>query len=81
MTLTTVKVQTRVRDELARLAADDLGGVTLNSAVEYLLTEHRKAQVLAAFDRLEVRTKGCADYEGELGERDGVAADCLDGEG
>ncbi|WP_329572919.1 hypothetical protein [Kitasatospora sp. NBC_01266] len=80
MTMTTIKVQAGVRDELARLAADDLGGVTLNAALEHLLTEHRKAQILAAYARLEADPKAWADYQDELDEWDAVAGDGLAGE-
>ncbi|MFE2729332.1 hypothetical protein [Kitasatospora sp. NPDC059327] len=80
MTLTTIKVQAEVRDELARLAADELGGVTLNGALEHLLTEHRKAQILAAYARLEADPRAWADYQGELTEWDATAGDGLAGE-
>ncbi|MGW3185490.1 hypothetical protein ACWDD9_40090 [Kitasatospora sp. NPDC001119] len=80
MTMTTIKVQAGVRDELARLAADDLGGVTLNAALEHLLTEHRKSQILAAYARLEADGTAWADYQNELDQWDGVAGDGLGGE-
>ncbi|MFJ1708700.1 hypothetical protein [Kitasatospora sp. NPDC088346] len=80
MTMTTIKVQAEVRDELARLAADDLGGVTLNAALEHLLTEHRKAQILAAYARLEADPAAWAEYEAELTEWDAAAGDGLGGE-
>ncbi|MFI6448900.1 hypothetical protein [Kitasatospora sp. NPDC050543] len=79
MTLTTIKVQSDVRDDLARLAADDLGGVTLNAAVAHLITEHRKAAVLAAYARLQADPEAWADYENELDEWDGAAGDGLGG--
>ncbi|MFF1870285.1 hypothetical protein [Kitasatospora herbaricolor] len=74
MTLTTIKVQSNVRDELAHLAADELGGVTLGAALEHLLTEHRKAQVLAAYTRLHTNPEAWADYQSELNEWDTAAA-------
>ncbi|WP_327075485.1 hypothetical protein OG196_42910 (plasmid) [Kitasatospora purpeofusca] len=80
MTMTTIKVQAEVRDELARLAADDLGGVTLGTALEHLLTEHRKAQILTAYARLQADPDAWAGYESELDEWDGVAGDGLAGE-
>ncbi|GAA2284085.1 hypothetical protein GCM10010430_81350 [Kitasatospora cystarginea] len=78
--MTTIKVRAEVRDELARLAADDLGGVTLNAALEHLLTEHRKARILAAYACLEADPKAWADYGSELDEWDAVAGDGLGGE-
>ena len=77
--MTTIKVETRVRDDLARVAADDFGGVTLNAALMYLLTEHRKAAVLAAYARLESDSSAWEDYESELGEWDGLAGDGMGG--
>ncbi|MFJ1708499.1 hypothetical protein [Kitasatospora sp. NPDC088346] len=80
MALTTIKVKAEVRDELARLAADDLGGVTLGTALEHLLTEHRKAQILAAYARLEAVQTAWTDCQNELDEWDAVAGDGLGGE-
>lgn len=75
----TLKVRAEVRDELARPAADDLGGVTLNAALGHLLTEHRKTQILAAYGRLEADPKGWAGYQGELDDWDALAGDGLGG--
>lgn len=79
MTSTTIKVEKSVRDDLARLAADELGGVTLNAALSHLLTEHRKAAVLAAYARLRADPAAWKGYESELGEWDGLAGDGLSG--
>jgi hypothetical protein len=80
MTATTIKVEMGVRDDLARMAADELGGVTLNAALAYLLLEHRKASVLAAYARLEDDPSGWNDYENEISEWDGLAGDGRGGE-
>jgi hypothetical protein len=77
MTATTIKVAAGIRDDLARVARDDLGGVTLNAALAHLLTEHRKAGVLAAFARLQADSSAWSDYQGELAEWDGLAGDGL----
>jgi len=81
MTVTTIKVETGVRDDLARVASDELGGVTLNAALAHLLTEHRKATALAAYARLAADPSGWKDYESELGEWGGLAGDGLGGDG
>jgi hypothetical protein len=80
MTATTIKVDTRTRDELASVAADDYGGVSLNAALIHLLTEHRKAAVLAAYARLQADPVAWKDYESELNEWDGLAGDGLGGD-
>lgn len=80
MTATTIKVQAEVRDGLARVAHDELGGVTLNAALAHLLVEHRKAAILAGYTRLKADPVAWAGYEAELAEWDGVAGDGLDQE-
>lgn len=79
MSITSIKVESDVRDHLARVAADELGGVTLNTALAHLLTEHRKAAVLAAYERLERDPVAWKAYEGELNASDGLVGDGLDG--
>ncbi len=81
MTLTTIKVQSGVRDELARLAVDELGGVTLGAALEHLLVEYRKARVLGAYAHLRADPEAWAGCQSELSEWDAVAGDALDGGG
>lgn len=77
MTVTTIKVEADVRDDLARVATDELGGVTLNAALSHLLTEHRKAAVLAAYARLAADPTAWTEYQRELDEWDGLASDGL----
>jgi hypothetical protein len=79
MTMTTIKVRADVRDALARVAAQDLGGVTLDTALEHLLTEHRKAAILRSYARLQADPVAWAEYQDELGEWDGVTGDGLRG--
>jgi hypothetical protein len=78
--VTTIKVEARTRDDLARIAADDLGGATLNVALTHLLTEYRKAKILASYARLEADPGAWQDYESEIGACDGVAGDGLGAE-
>jgi len=75
--MTTIKVECEVRDALARIAADELGGVTLNAALVHLLTEHRKATVIAAYAHLAADPQAWADYVNEVAEWDGVSSDGL----
>lgn len=77
MTVTTIKVEAEVRDDLARVATEDLGGVTLNAALSHLLTEYRKAAILTAYTRLAADPIAWADYQHEVDEWDGVAGDGL----
>lgn len=77
MSTTTIKVESAIRDDLARVAADELGGVSLNAALSHLLIEHRKAAVLAAYARLAADPQAWSDYEQELDEWDSVTPDGL----
>lgn len=77
--MTTIKVRADVRDALARVAAQDLGGVTLDTALEHLLTEHRKAAILRSYARLQADPVAWPEYQDELGEWDGVTGDGLRG--
>lgn len=67
-TLTTIKVPGELRDELARVARDDLGGSTLAQALSALLEEHTKRRILEAYERLRARPDDWSSYVGELEE-------------
>ncbi len=83
MSVTTMKIQTEVRDSLARVAADDFYGVTLSEAVARLVAEHEEArlrrQISAAYARLRDDADGWSAYVTELDEWDGVTADTGEG--
>lgn len=44
---TSMRVSAETRDALARIASDDLGGVSLDEALRVVLFEHRTAAALA----------------------------------
>ncbi len=79
MSITTMKIQTEVRDSLARVANEDFRGVTLSDAVARLLVEHDEAllrrQMAAAYERLRGDAPAWAAYVAEIDEWDGVTAD------
>lgn len=83
MSVTTMKIQTEVRDSLARVAAEDFHGVTLSDAVARLVAEHEESrlrrQISAAYTRLRNDTSEWAAYVAELDEWDGVTADTGEG--
>ncbi|MEN8651031.1 hypothetical protein ABCR94_10405 [Streptomyces sp. 21So2-11] len=78
--MATIRVRTDIRDRLARVATEDLGGVTLDTALEVLLLQHHKAQILAAYDRLKNDPEAWAAYTAEQDEWDGTAGDGLTGD-
>jgi hypothetical protein len=85
MTVTTVKIQSEVREHLARVAAEDYPGATLSDAVAQLLAEHEQARlrhrIAAAYARLREDPAEWAAYTEELGEWDGVTADGVTADG
>ena len=80
MSTTTIKVRTEVRDQLAQVAAEELGGVTLDSALAHLLAEHHKKAILDAYARLKADPVAWAEYTDEQEEWDVTASDGLTGE-
>lgn len=79
MTVTTIKIQDKVRDDLARVAARDYPGATLSDAVGRLLAEHDQERLRrsmsAAYAELRGDPDRWASYTAELDEWEGVTAD------
>jgi hypothetical protein len=83
MAVTTMKIQTEVRDALVRVATEDFRGVTLSEAVARLVAEHEEAQlrrqISDAYARLREDEGGWTAYVAELDAWDGVTADTGEG--
>ena len=62
---TSMRVSADTRDALARIAADDLGGVSLDEALRVVLFEHRTAAALA---RLAADPEQAEEYRAEANE-------------
>lgn len=62
---TTVRVSKENRDSLARIAEQELGGVSLDEALRVVLFEHETATALA---RLAADPEAMADYRDEAEE-------------
>jgi hypothetical protein len=79
MPVTTMKVQTDVRDRLARVAAEDFPGATLSDALSHVLAEHEQArtrhEIADAYARLRDDPQQWASYVTEADEWDVVSAD------
>jgi hypothetical protein len=79
MTVTTMKIQTDVRERLSRVATEDFSGATLSDTVARLLAEHEESRLLssisAAYARLRADPGEWASYSAELDEWDAVVAD------
>jgi hypothetical protein len=76
---TSVRVSIRNRDGLARIAAEDYGGVSLDEALARLLDEHWERQAVAAVEATQqADPDGFAAYvrtADEDGQRDGAPVD------
>jgi hypothetical protein len=62
---TSMRVDQANRDALARIAAEELGGVSLDEALRMLLFEHETMRAVA---RLEADTEALADWQREAHE-------------
>ena len=59
---TSIRVDGASRDELSRIAADDLGGVTLDEALRTVLFHYH---TISAIERLESDPEALAEYRRE----------------
>lgn len=59
-----MRVSVPTRDELARVAEDELGGVSLDEALQVVLFEHKTATALT---RLAADPEALDDYRAEAG--------------
>ncbi|GAA1376103.1 hypothetical protein GCM10009661_43780 [Catellatospora chokoriensis] len=60
-----MRVSPENRDALARIAADELGGASLDEALRVLIWQH---QAMAAVARLEADSEALAEYQAEARE-------------
>jgi hypothetical protein len=78
MTVTTIKIQSEVRDRLATVAAIEFAGATLSDTVDRLLAEHEdgqlRAEMATAYARLAEDPAGWAAYQAEVAEWDAAGA-------
>ena len=72
---TSMRVSVETRDRLAKIANEDLGGVSLDAALREVVFEHESAVALA---RLEADPQALAEYQreshrlAEMGIADGL---------
>ncbi|MGQ0466650.1 MAG: hypothetical protein ACT4QG_15165 [Sporichthyaceae bacterium] len=75
MALTSMQVDSAVRDELAEVSEREFGGVALGEALRRLLIEHRVRGIVAAYERLQAEPDQWAEYVDELAEWDATSGD------
>jgi len=75
--MTSMQIDSRVRDELAEVAEADFGGASLGETVRRLLMEHHFAQINARYEELHADPDEWARYQAELRMTDTAAGDGL----
>jgi hypothetical protein len=74
---TSMRVSVPTRDALAKVAEDELGGVSLDEALQVVLFEHQTA---AALTRLAAEPGALDDYRSEAAQLAEVDVDVVGGE-
>jgi hypothetical protein len=77
MAMTTMQIDSKVRDELGKLAEKDLGGVSLGEAVRQLVKEHKYADIMRRYEELRADPEEWASYTAEAQLTDNVAGETL----
>jgi hypothetical protein len=77
MAMTSMQIDSKVRDELARVAEGDLGGVSLGEAVRQLIMEHHVAHINRRYEELRADPEEWASYATEARLTDGIAGEAL----
>jgi hypothetical protein len=77
MAMTSMQIDSKVRDELAKLAETDLGGVSLGEAVRRLIMEHHVAHINQRYAELRADPVEWASYMAEARLTDNVAGETL----
>ena len=73
MAMTTMQLDTEVRDELAETAKRDFEGASLGEAVRRLLWEHKINEVMRQYEKLRADPEEWASYQAEARLTDNVA--------
>jgi hypothetical protein len=66
MAMTSMQIDSRVRDELAQLAEADFDGVSLGEAVRRLIMEHHFARINERYEELHADPAEWESYQAEL---------------
>lgn len=77
MAMTSMQIDSKVRDELARVAEGDFEGVPLGEAVRRLIMEHHIAMINQRYEELRADPEEWASYTAEARLTDNVAGEGL----
>lgn len=77
MAMTSMQLGSELRDELAKIAAQDFQGVSLGEAVNRLVKEHKINRVIRRYEELRANPEEWANYQGDIAAWDAVTGDGL----
>jgi len=77
MAMTSMQLDSELRDELAKIAAQDFQGVPLGEAVNRLIKEHKINRVMRQYEELRANPEEWAKYQGDVATWDAVTGDGL----
>lgn len=75
--MTSMRIDSRVRDELAQVGEADFDGVSLDEVVRRLLMEHHFARINERYEELRADPAAWESYQAELRLTDNAAGDGL----
>lgn len=78
MGMTSMQIDSKVRDDLAQIAEEDFEGVPLGEAVRRLIMEHQMSRIAQQYEELRADPAEWASYQAEQRLTDNVAGDGLD---
>lgn len=77
MGITSMQLDSELRDQLAEIAERDFGGVPLGEAVSRLVKEHKINRIMRRYEELHADPDEWASYQTEARLTDNVAGESL----
>ena len=77
MAMTSMQIDSVVRDELSAIAESDFHGAPLGEAVKRLVKEHKISRIMQRYEELRADPQEWASYQAEAGLTDDAASDGL----
>lgn len=77
MGMTSMQIDSKVRDELAAIAEAEFNGVSLGETVRRLVKEHKFRKINRRYEELRADPEEWASYQAEARLTDNVAGDGL----
>jgi hypothetical protein len=77
MAMTSIQIDSKVRNELAAIAEADFGGASLGETVRQLIMEHHFSQIRQRYEELRADPEEWASYQAEAQLTDNIAGEGL----